>query len=599
MTRPLRIANCSGFYGDLLDAPRLLLDGPDPIDVLTGDYLAELTMLILWKSRQRDPDAGYATTFLRQMEEVMGTCLERGIQVVVNAGGLNPRGLAAELRAQARALGRTVDVAVVEGDDLITHLPDLMAKGELFTHLDTGRPFASAGRSALTANAYLGGFGIAEALNRGAQFVVTGRVTDAALVIGPAAAHHGWSRTDFGPLAGALVAGHVIECGTQATGGNYCFLDELPDARFPGFPIAEVAADGSSVINKQPGSGGVVSLGTVTAQLLYEVDRRHYANPDVVADFSSISLSAVGPDRVAIGPVVGQAPAQEIKVAINYDGGYRNQMSVILTGADPEGKAARVRAMLFDLLGGEERFSEVAVDLFAADWRDAATNEGAISRLRIVVKGEDPGLVGREFSRAVVSLTLASVPGMFADTPPSAGSAYGVYWPALIDRSHVHERVLLENGMTVILPQPPVTVPLPLDGGEVPVVHPPFSGETAPMLLGELCGARSGDKGGNANVGVWTFDDDRYAFLVDLLTPENVPALLGLPPGVTVRRSLLPNLRAINLVCVGLLGEGVASSTRLDPQAKGLGEYLRSRTVEVPVELHGRGRTAEGVATAQ
>lgn len=593
MSRPLRIANCSGFYGDLLDAPRLLLEGPDPIDVLTGDYLAELTMLILWKARQRDPNGGYATTFLRQMEEVMGTCLERGIQVVVNAGGLNPRGLASELRALARSIGRQVDVAVVEGDDLMGHLPDLLERGEPFTNLDTGLPFASAGRAALTANAYLGGFGIAEALTRGAQFVVTGRVTDAALVIGPAAAHHGWSRTDFGPLAGALVAGHVIECGTQATGGNYCFLDELPDARFPGFPIAEVAADGSSVITKQPGSGGLVSVGTVTAQLLYEVDRRHYANPDVVADFGSIVLDDLGRDRVGIGPVLGTPPAPEIKVAINYEGGYRNQMSVILTGADPAAKAARIRAMLFDLLGGEDRFSEVAVDLFEADWRGASTNEAASSRLRIVVKGDDPKAVGRDFSRAVVSLTLASVPGMFADTPPSAGSAYGVYWPALLDRTAVHERVLLDDGMTVILPQPSVTQPLPLDGGEVPVPHAVTSGETVPVLLGELCGARSGDKGGNANVGVWTFDADRYAFLVDLLTPAALPGLLGLPDGVTVRRTLLPSLLAVNLVCVGLLGEGVASSTRLDPQAKGLGEYLRSRVVEVPVELVGRSRVVQ------
>ncbi len=252
--RAIRIANCSGFYGDRLAAPVELLDGPDPIDVLTGDYLAELTMLILWKARQRHPSAGYATTFLRQMETSLGTCLERGVKVVVNAGGLDPAGLAGALRELGDRLGVSPNVAHVEGDDLLGRIAELTAAGEPLTHLDTGQTLAAAAITPVTANAYLGGWGICAALGEGADIVVTGRVTDAALVVGPAAWWHGWQVDEWDRLAGAVVAGHVIECGPQCTGGNYSFDDELPDTRAPGFPIAEVAADGSSVITKQPGT---------------------------------------------------------------------------------------------------------------------------------------------------------------------------------------------------------------------------------------------------------------------------------------------------------------------------------------------------------
>ncbi len=584
MNRPLRIANCSGFYGDLHDAPRLLLEGPDAIDVLTGDYLAELTMLILWKAKQKDPEVGYATTFLRQMEEVLGQCLDRGITVVANAGGLNPHALANKLRAVAEGMGRKVSVAVVEGDDLAASVPELMAEGVEFTNLDTGEPFSSTGRQALSANAYLGAFGIAAAIEHGAQVVVTGRVTDAALVMGPAIAHHGWSRTDFDQLAGALVAGHLLECGTQVTGGNYALLHELTDNRFPGFPIAELAADGSCVLTKQPGTGGLVSVGTVTAQLLYEIGAPMYENPDVVADFSTIHLEGLGPDRVGVGTVRGFAPSGKLKVALNFEGGYRNQMSVVLTGLDLEAKAERVRTMLFELLGGEDRFEEVSVQLLAGSTIDAPNNEAGTGRLRIVVKGDDPDLVGRKFSRALVALTLASVAGIFADTPPTNASVYGVYWPALIDEAVVEHRVVLEGGEVLHIPPAPSTAPRQTTTSESREALPQEASATL-ALLGDLCGARSGDKGGNANVGVWTWDDELYAWMTDALTEDAVADLLDLDVEMEIKRYDLPNLRALNFVVVGLLGEGVASTTRLDPQAKGLGEYLRSRMVDVPAAL--------------
>ncbi|MGH9115198.1 MAG: acyclic terpene utilization AtuA family protein, partial [Acidimicrobiales bacterium] len=286
MSEPIRIANCSGFYGDRLSAAREMVDG-GPIDVLTGDWLAELTMLILAKGMQRDPAGGYARTFVTQMEQVMGDCLDRGIKVVSNAGGLSPRGCAQAVEAVAARLGLHPVVAFVEGDDLVPRMEELRAAGVEFSHMDTGQPLGD--RPVMTANAYLGGWGIAEALGRGADIVVTGRVTDAALVVGPAAWHHRWRRDDWDALAGAVVAGHVIECGPQATGGNYSFFTEVPGLDHPGFPIAEVAPDGSSVITKHRGHGGQVSVGTVTAQLLYEIAGPAYANPDVTARFDSIT----------------------------------------------------------------------------------------------------------------------------------------------------------------------------------------------------------------------------------------------------------------------------------------------------------------------
>ncbi len=591
MKRPVRIANCSGFYGDRAAAAREMVEG-GPIDVLTGDYLAELTMLILWKARRKDPAAGYARTFLSQFEQVIGACLDRDITIVVNAGGLNPAGLAARLREISGRLGLAPKIAHVEGDDLLDRLGELAEAGHPLAHADTGEPLAKAGVTPVTANAYLGGWGIAAALRAGADVVVCPRVTDASLVVGPAAAWHGWGPADLDELAGAVVAGHVIECGPQATGGNYSFLAELPDRRYPGFPVAEVAADGSSVITKHPGTGGLVSPGTVTAQLLYEIAGPAYAGPDVVAHFDTIRLEAQGRDRVAITGTRGSPPPPDVKVALNYLGGYRNTMTMVLTGLDIEEKAARAQEMLFDLLGGQDQFAEIDVRLIRYDRPDAPTNEQATAHLRITVKDPDPGKVGRSFSNATIELALAGYAGFHTTTPPTAESAYGVYWPTFVPATVVEHAVVLPDGTRAAI------APSPARGGEDPDPAGPgpagSPGATRPAPapeptrsgpLGLVCGARSGDKGGNANVGLWARDDQAYEWLAGYLDIGRFRALLPEADGLEVRRYELPNLRAVNFVVVGLLGLGVAASTRPDPQAKGLGEYLRSRCADIPVRL--------------
>ncbi|HEV7976005.1 acyclic terpene utilization AtuA family protein [Amycolatopsis sp.] len=585
--RAIRIANCSGFYGDRIAAAREMVEG-GPIDVLSGDYLAELTMLILWKARQKDTSAGYAKTFLTQLEHVMGTCLDRGIRIVANAGGLNPGGLAEQIGLLARKLGLHPKVSYVDGDDLVGRLDALSAAGHDFTHLDTGRKLAEAQVEPVTANAYLGGWGIAEALAAEADIVVTGRTTDASMVVGPSAWWHGWSRTDYDAIAGAMAAGHVIECGPQATGGNYSFFDEVTDRRYPGFPIAEVEADGSSVITKHENTGGLVSAGTVTAQLLYEIAEPAYLGPDAVAHFDSLRLQEEGPHRVRISGVRGSAPSDRLKVALNYHGGYRNTMTLVLTGTQIEDKATWAERQLFELLGGKERFAEADVRLLRFDSPDAPTNEQATAHLRITVKDPDRRKVGRAFSNTTMELALGGYPGFHTTTPPSAESAFGVYWPTTVPANEVEHRVTLPDGTRRIVPHSP-SEPFRELSGE-PEQAPPGPRADEPVRrvpLGTLAAARSGDKGGNANVGVWTRTEEEYAWLRSQLTVEQFRALLPETAGLPVRRFELPNLRAVNFVVIGLLGDGVASATRPDPQAKGLGEYLRSRFVEVPVRLLG------------
>jgi hypothetical protein len=529
------------------------------IDVLTGDYLAELTMLILGRDRVKDPSLGYAKTFLRQLESTLGIALDHGVKIIANAGGLNPAGLAAAVRVLADNLGLDVSVAHVEGDDLLPRAAEL----------GLGEPLA--------ANAYLGAWGIAECLNSGADVVVTGRVTDASLVVGPAAAHFGWTRTSYDELAGAVVAGHVIECGPQATGGNYSFFREVPALDRPlGFPIAEVSADGSSVITKHSGTGGAVTVGTVTAQLLYEIGGARYAGPDVTTRFDTIALTEDGPDRVRISGVRGEPPPPTLKVGLNTLGGFRNEVTFVLTGLDIEAKAEFVRSQLAHL--------DATWTLARTDHPDASVQEEAAALLHCVVRGTDAKALGRAFSGAAIELALASYPGFHVTAPPGDASPYGVFSAAYVPASEVPHIAVHADGTRVeIAPAIETREIEPVPEPEMPT--PNAAGTTRRLPLGTIAGARSGDKGGSANVGMWTRTDDAYAWLAHELTVERFRQLLPETAPLPVTRHVLPNLRALNFVVDGILGEGVASNARHDPQAKALGEWLRSRVVDIPEAL--------------
>lgn len=574
----LRIANCSGFWGDRLSAAEEMVRG-GPIDVLTGDYLAELTLAILARQRARGGD-GWVGTFVQQMERVLGECLDRGIKIVSNAGGLDPAGLGRTLARLAARIGKKARIAVVEGDDLLPRLGALQADGERFVHLDRGVPLGA--REVLTANAYLGGWGIAEALGRGADVVVTGRVSDAALVVGPAAWRYGWRRDDWDRLAGAVAAGHVIECSAQATGGNYSFFEEVDWSRPLGFPIAEVYDDGSFVITKHPGTGGRVDVGTVTAQLLYEIDGARYFNPDVVARFDTVRLADEGGDRVRGSGTRGEPPPPTLKVALICAGGFKNAMTVRVAGLDVEKKAALVERLAAEASGGRERFAAWEARLDRREHADPRDNDEAIAHLTIAVKSPEAARVGKAWAARVVALSLASVPGHSITHPPAEATPFSVYWPALVDAARVEQTVTLDGARWTVAPSPTLRERAPI---VAPPPPPAPGGPTARVPLGRVFGARSGDKGGNANLGLWARSEAGYAWLAHALDPARLAALFPDLAPFAIERALLPPLRAVNFVIRGLLGDGVAASTRSDPQAKTLAEYVRARVVELPAAL--------------
>ncbi|WP_246142744.1 acyclic terpene utilization AtuA family protein [Nocardioides rubriscoriae] len=565
-SKPLRVGNCSGFYGDRLSAMREMLEGTTDgqgLDVLTGDYLAELTMLILGKDTMKDAGLGYARTFVRQLEDCLGLALEKGVRIVSNAGGLNPAGLADRLREVARGLGLDPATAHVEGDDLRALQFD----------------------GALTANAYLGGFGIAAALREGADVVVTGRVTDASLVVGPAVAHHGWGPTSYDELAGAVVAGHVLECGTQATGGNFSGFKTLPlDGRPLGFPLAEIAADGSFVVTKHDGTGGAVTVDTVTAQLVYEIQSTRYLGPDVTTHLDTVRLAQVGPDRVEVSGVRGQAPPAQLKVCVNTLGGFRNTMELVLTGLDIDAKADWVRSQV----DGALTAATVSWTRTALPAVDADTEEGASCLLRVTVMDPESGPVGKAFTGPLVELALGSYPGFTMTSPPGPPTPYGVYRPAYVDRAAVTHTVVHADGRREVVPDPTEFSVVDDDEGRRPSPCPaPADSITRRVALGTFVHARSGDKGGDANLGLWVVNDgsDKYAarvtWLATFVTARKVRELVPEAKDLDIEVYVLPNLGAVNVLIRGLLGEGVAASTRFDPQAKGLGEWVRSRSVHI------------------
>ena len=581
----IRIGNCSGYYGDKLSAAKDMVEG-GPLDVLTGDYLAELTMAILFNQKlQRGEDKGYVGTFLKQVKAVAETCKEKNIKIVTNAGGLNPASMANEIEKILEELGVSLKVAYITGDDLMPRMDALIKDGETFSNIDRQIPIKDSGCQTLTANAYLGAWGIKEALDAGADIVVCPRVTDAAVVIGPAAWKFNWSRDDYDALAGALAAGHIIECGCQATGGNYSFFKEVASFDNVGYPIAEIKSDGSFYITKHPNTGGLVSTGTVTAQLLYEISSPAYLNPDVIAHFDTLKIEQDSKDRVYVSGCRGSSPTQSHKVCINLAGGYRNGMEFILTGLDIEEKAKIITDALFNSVGGQDQFDEVSILLDRTDKEDPNSNEEAMASLRISVKSKNADLVGRMFSAKMIELALANYPGFFTGGGVRSGGPVLVYWPALIDSKHIKETVHVDGKKIEVLP----TNQLGLEEiyyQKQPIDVPPAPSD-APLRkpLGELFGARSGDKGGCANIGVWAKTENAFSFLNEYLTVETLKKLMPDVAEFDIDRYELPNILSLNFYIHGILQDGVSSNTRKDGQAKSLGEYLRSKYIDMPKSL--------------
>jgi hypothetical protein len=534
---------------------------------------------------QRGSDKGYVATFLKQLKEIAQSCQDKNIKIVVNAGGLNPKSMSQEVQSILDDMNLSSRVAYIDGDDISKDLQALQEQGEKFNNIDRETSLKDSGYKTLTANTYLGAWGIKEALDQNADIVICPRVTDASVVMGPAAWKFNWQRDDYDQLAGALAAGHIIECGAQATGGNYAFFQEVKSFKNIGYPIAEIHEDGSCVITKHKNTGGLVSVGTVTAQLLYEISSTEYLNPDVTGHFNTLKMEQIGDDRVMISGCKGSPPPATHKVCINLAGGYRNGMELILTGLDIEQKAETLTDALFDSLGGKEQFDEVIIDLIRQDKSDPDTHEEAMALLRIIVKSHNTKLVGRVFTAKVVELALANYPGWFSKDSIGSGTPFIVYWPALIDSKYVKELVHIDNKETEVLP----TNQLKLADSEKPkvdIIVPDFNDDkTEEIYFGRLIGARSGDKGGCANLGVWVKSEKAYSFLYHFLTVQKLKELLSDLTDYKIERFDFPNLKAVNFYIHGILGDGASSNTKVDALAKSLGEYLRAKKVNVPKEL--------------
>ena len=583
----IKIANCSGYYGDKLSAAKELVDG-GPIDVLTGDYLAELTMAILYGQKiQRGEDKGYVGTFLKQIKDVAASCKEKNIKIVSNAGGLNPSSMAHEIEQILNDLSIDLKVAYIDGDDLMPRMSELQENGESFINIEKEIALYESGCNPLTANAYLGAWGIKEALDNNADIVVCPRVTDAAVVIGPAAWKFNWQRNDYDSLAGALAAGHIIECGCQATGGNYAFFKEIKSFDNVGYPIAEIQKDGSFYITKHPGTGGLVSKGTVTAQLLYEISSPAYINPDVVAHFDTLKIKDIEKDRVYVSGCRGSSPPKDHKVCINLSSGFRNGMEIILTGLDIEEKAKVFTNTLFNSVGGKEQFDEVSIKLHRTDKHDAKTNEEAMASLAISVKSKDPDLVGRLFSAKIIELALSNIPGFFAQGGVKSSGPVIKYWPALINSKYIKEIVHIDGKNIEVIPTSQLNLEDIYYQKEPIKIEKIDIKDEKEIYFGEIFGTRSGDKGGCANLGVWAKNSQTFSFLYNFLTVDRLKDLLPDLREFKIERYELSNIESLNFYIYDILQDGVSSNDRKDGQAKSLGEYLRAKKIKVPQSIIG------------
>ena len=579
----IRIGNCSGFYGDKLSAAKEMVEG-GPIDVLTGDYLAELTMAILFSQKmQRGEKAGYVGTFMKQLKEIANTCAEKNIKIVSNAGGLNPKSMAEDVEEMLKAMNLDLKVAYIDGDDLMPRLDELKSSGEKLNNIDTGEGFFEQNMPPLSANAYLGCWAIKEALDQGADIVICPRVTDAAVVMGPAAWKYNWNKNDFDKLAGALAAGHIIECGAQATGGNYSFFHEVPSFENIGYPIAEIKEDGSFYIAKHENTGGLVSTGTVTAQLLYEISSPDYLNPDVISHFDTLKIEEVGKDRVYISGTKGSPPPSTHKVCMNLSGGYKNGMELIVTGLDIPEKAKIFTDELFRSLGGKEQFDDVSIQLYRTDKKNPETNEEAMAILKIVVKSKTPEIVGRIFSAKIVELALANYPGWTTQSDIKQGTPFISYWPALVDSKKIQEHLHF-NGETTVIERENYKEADKKPNQDIKIEPLPDE-EMLEIEFGRIFGTRSGDKGGCANLGVWAKDDDSYRYLYHFLSVNKLKELMPDLNQFEIDRYELPNIKSLNFYVRGLLENGVSSNNRKDGQAKSLGEYLGVKMIGCPKSL--------------
>lgn len=593
----VRIANASGYWGDDPEALYRQVTG-GPVDYVTLDYLAEITMVILQRQRAKDPLRGYAYDFIDHLRAVLAAVAEGGITVIANAGGINPGACADAIEALCRECGVDLPIGVVAGDDLLPELDELERRGAGFDHLDGERSYDEVRGSVVAANAYLGARPVVEALRGGARIVVTGRTTDAALTLAPLVYEFGWAWDDWNRMAAGTVAGHILECGAQVTGGNYTDWQHIPSMLDIGYPIVEAAPDGNFVVTKHPGTGGLVNRRIVTEQLLYEIgDPRAYLTPDVAVDFTSLELAEDGPDRVRVSGARGRPAPETLKVSMVYRHGYRAIGSVLVSGPNAVAKGERLAEMVWHRLGDD--FADRRTDFvgYRACWGATGSDDMDPNEiiLRIGVADSDRRKLER-FSKLLLGFALQGPPGlgMLGGRPP-VQDAYG-FWPATIGRQYVDALVEIRSGGEHQVLQVP-TMLAGADMSSASVEAEAVStnqandrdearaARTTRVKLSTIAYARSGDKGDHANIGVAARSEAAYEFLRESLSAKSVRGFYQDLVAGDVTRYEVPNLLAFNFLLHNALGGGGTLSLRVDHQGKTLAQGLLTMEVDVPEDV--------------
>jgi hypothetical protein len=588
----VRIGGASGFWGDSsMATPQLLAERR--LDYLVYDYLAEITMSIMARARAKDPSLGYATDFVTAaMKPNLEEIARQGVKVITNAGGVNPQACAAALRAIIRAADLRLKVAVVTGDDLTDRRQDLAASG--ITEMFSGEAFPAPDRVA-SINAYLGAFPIADALDRGADIVITGRCVDSAVTLGACIHEFGWQRDDLDRLAGASLAGHVLECGTQATGGNFTDWEQLVDSLTDcGYPIAEVAGDGSFICTKPAGTGGMVSVGTVAEQMLYEIgDPVAYTLPDVVCDFSGVLIEAAGENRVRVSNARGRAAPSAFKVSATFADGFRGGEIWTIYGRDAEKKARKIadnafaRARRALEASGLPDYTDTCVEIIGTESHyGSARRVGNVREVDMKVGARHAtaagiGILFKEF----IGTALAAPPGLTAFAGRPRPSPVVRLFSFLLPKQAVEVTVDVE-GEARIVGDPESSAPYqPPEYSASSPGAPEMSGELTRVPLERLAWARSGDKGNNANIGVIARRPEYMPYIWAAMTPDRVAARFAHFLQGPVQRFLLPGLPAINFLLHDVLGGGGIASLRNDPQGKGYAQLLLDEPIDIPAHL--------------
>lgn len=599
MPETIRIANAGGYWGDDLGQFRRQVE-LGPVDYVTLDFLAEITMSIMQKQRARDPRAGFARDFVKQVEETLDTLVARDVRAITNAGGVNPMACRDALLEMAAKRGTPLEVAAVLGDDLMDRLGELNAAGASLDNMDDGTPFASVRDRVSSANAYYGAWPVVEALASGARVVVTGRCTDTGITLAPMIHAFGWASDDWDRLAGGIVAGHIVECGAQSTGGNFTDWRRVQRFESIGYPVIEVSADGSFVVTKHAGTGGAVTVRTVKEQLVYEMgDPRGYITPDVVADFSTIRLEQAGRDRVRVWGVKGRPAPGSLKVSAAYADGWKASGTLIISAPDAAEKARAFARLFWKRLGSSFAATHTELVGHSACWGPLAPPVAPPEvLLRLSVRDHDRAKI-EAFSKMVPAVILSGPPGVAVTGGRPQAQEVVAYWPALVPRDLVRPRLAtaageraLEWPTPVLPPAKPAALPKP----EWPQAK--GAAGTVRVPLSALAHGRSGDKGDTANIGLVARAPEIYPWLAKTITAAVVKRRFrGICLG-KVERHEVPNLWALNFLLHEALGGGGTVSLRLDAQGKTLSHALLAMEVRAPKALLAaakRGDAADGV----